>query len=321
VKKIFTTGTASPAEIMAIGCDPDYLYNPELADNPKAARFHPGTEIEIVGPVSWGLRASHVIFDSDGTVSTLHEGWEGVMESVMIRAILGDDWKTAEEKVFHSVQERVREYIGMTTGAQTLLQMHGLADMVREFRIVSPNEMRDAEGYKDLFSQEMAVVVSQRMAKLRRGELCAEDYTLKGTIPLLKALHAAGVKLHLASGSDERDLIAEAQELGYAGLFEGRIHGGVGDLNVEVKKVVLDRILFQIGSSEASTIVSFGDGPVEIRETKRRGGRAIGVASDELRRFGCNLRKRSRLIRAGADLVVPDYSQWKSICRLLGVPT
>ena len=66
--------------------------------------------------------------------------------------------------------------------------------------------------------------------------------------------------------------------------------------------------------------MTFGDGPVEVRETRRRGGRTVGVASDELRRFGWNMRKRTRLIRAGADLVIPDFSQWQGLCRLLGVP-
>jgi hypothetical protein len=84
--------------------------------------------------------------------------------------------------------------------------------------------------------------------------------------------------------------------------------------------VVLERILAEIGTAGARTLVTFGDGPVELRETRRRGGRAIGVASDELRRFGWNMRKRTRLIRAGADFVVPDFSQWQALCRLLGVP-
>ena len=56
-------------------------------------------------------------------------------------------------------------------------------------------------------------------------------------------------------------------------------------------------------------VVTFGDGPVEIRQTRKRGGFAVGVASDEIRRFGMNSSKRTRLIRAGADLVVPDFSQ------------
>jgi phosphoglycolate phosphatase-like HAD superfamily hydrolase len=241
------------------------------------------------------------------------------MEPVMIRAILGEGWKTAEERVFLTVRDRVREYIDSTTGVQTLVQMHGLVEMVREFGIVPSAEVKDPRGYKDLYNEELLAMVSRRIAKLRRRELCVADFTLKGAIPLLKALHAAGVKLHLASGTDEHDSVAEAEALGHAALFEGNIHGAVGDVNVEAKKVVLEKILSEIGTEEARTLVTFGDGPVEIRETKRRGGYAVGVASDELRRFGWTMRKRTRLIRAGADLVVPDFSQWRSLCRVLGV--
>jgi hypothetical protein len=43
------------------------------------------------------------------------------------------------------------------------------------------------------------------------------------------------------------------------------------------------------------------------------------VASDELRRFGLNPSKRARLIRAGADMVVPDFSQWRLLLPLFGI--
>jgi hypothetical protein len=66
-------------------------------------------------------------------------------------------------------------------------------------------------------------------------------------------------------------------------------------------------------------MVAFGDGPVEIRESRKRGGLAVGIASDEVRRFGLNLSKRRRLIRAGADLVVPDFSQWQALLPMLGI--
>ncbi|MGA2480804.1 MAG: HAD family hydrolase [Spirochaetia bacterium] len=191
--------------------------------------------------------------------------------------------------------------------------------MVREFGVVPAAQVKDAEGYKALYNTELLVLVSRRLAKLERGELCVDDYTLKGALPMLKALHAAGVKLHLASGTDEVDVISEAKALGYAALFEGRIHGAVGDVGIEAKKVVVERILAEIGVGGAGSVVTFGDGPVEMRETKRRGGYTVGVASDELRRFGLNERKRTRVIRAGADLVVPDFSQWKTLLGLLGV--
>ena len=71
-------------------------------------------------------------------------------------------------------------------------------------------------------------LVRERIAKLRRGELDVEDYTLKNAVAFLRTLHQAGVKLFLASGTDVQDVIDEAEALGYADVFEGRIYGSVG---------------------------------------------------------------------------------------------
>ena len=86
------------------------------------------------------------------------------------------------------------------------------------------------------------------------------------------------------------------------------IFGAVGDPRVEAKRVVLERIIADHRLA-GPQFVTFGDGPVESRETRKRDGVAVGVASDEVRRFGLNAEKRTRLIRAGADLIVPDFSQ------------
>ena len=64
-------------------------------------------------------------------------------------------------------------------------------------------------------------------------------------------------------------------------------------------------------------MATFGDGPVEIRETRKRGGTAVGVASDEVRRYGLNLAKRTRLVLAGADIIIPDFSQEDLLMKIL----
>lgn len=125
--------------------------------------------------------------------------------------------------------------------------------------------------------------------------------------------------LFLASGSDQDDVQREAEALGYAALFVGRIYGSIGVPEKDAKKIVLDRILTDVGSDSAGRLITFGDGPVEIRETHKRGGYTMGIATDEVRRFGLNPSKRARLIRAGADLIVPDFSQHRKLLELLGV--
>ena len=48
-------------------------------------------------------------------------------------------------------------------------------------------------------------------------------------------------------------------------------------------------------------------GDVEIENVREAGGFAVGVASNEHDRCGIDEWKRERLIRAGANLIIPDY--------------
>jgi len=68
---------------------------------------------------------------------------------------------------------------------------------------------------------------------------------------------------------------------------------------------------------KGAQLCCFGDGPVELRETRKQGGIAVGVASDEVRRFGLNMEKRTRLVKAGADVIVPDFSQASALSTFL----
>ncbi|HRZ93278.1 MAG TPA: HAD family hydrolase, partial [Candidatus Paceibacterota bacterium] len=56
-------------------------------------------------------------------------------------------------------------------------------------------------------------------------------------------------------------------------------------------------------------LLSFGDGYVEIQNTKEVGGLAVAVASDEARNGSGRMDewKRQRLLGVGADLVIPDF--------------
>lgn len=319
VQVLFCTGTASPDKIRRIGSDPDYIFTPEKADDIRSAKYYPNSEIEIVREEFQIEKISHAIFDHDGTISVLREGWEKIMEPVMMKAILGAQYTEADESTYHKVLNRVHKFIDDTTGIQTLVQMQGLVKLVREFGFVPENEVLDEFGYKEIYNKALLELVKERIQKLERGELNVDDFVIKGAVPALKKLYQAGVTLYMASGSDENDVIEEAKVLGYADLFEGRIYGAVGDAAKEAKRIVMDRISKDIGLENMKQVVAFGDGPVEIREISKRGGLAVGIGSDEVRRFGLNQQKRSRLIRAGADLIIPDFSQYEILCKLLKI--
>jgi rfaE bifunctional protein kinase chain/domain len=319
VQKLFQTGTASPEEILQMGSDPDFVYSPELAEDIRHARYRNDSEIEIINEWPQKLQISHAIFDHDGTISTLREGWEQIMVPMMMKAILGEHFQEADEALYHKVHTRVFDFVDKTTGIQTLVQMKGLVELVKEFGLIPEEQILDEFGYKEIYNKELLTMVKEREAKLLRGELEVEDFTLKNAVTLLEKLHKAGVTLYLASGTDEEDVKNEARILGYDHLFEGGIYGAVGDVTKEAKKMVLDRILNIIGESKTGQLATFGDGPVEIRETRKRGGATIGIASNEVKRHSLNESKRSRLIKAGADVIIPDFSQLPKLLELLNV--
>ncbi len=316
VRKLQQTGTASGEEIMALGTDTDYIYRPERAEDFRQATLLAGTRTELVNPDIQRGQIKHAVFDHDGTISTLRQGWEAIMQPVMIRSVLGDRYEGASEEDYVRVLERVRDYIDKSTGIQTIVQMQGLVDMVTEFGFVPESEILDAAGYKEIYNDALMARIRERMEFLKAGELDVTDYTVKGAVDFLRALEARGIVLYLASGTDEGDVRKEAEALGYADCFSGGIFGAVGDIKKYSKKMVIERIMKEHGLSGPQLAV-FGDGPVELREARKRDGIAVGIASDEIRRYGLNRDKRTRLIQAGADLVAPDFSQGEKLFNYL----
>jgi rfaE bifunctional protein kinase chain/domain len=315
VRKLRQTGTATQSEIKELAGGCDYVYHPETAEDFRKRKVWRDSEIEIVTRRPAG-GVKHVIFDHDGTISTLREGWEQIMEPVMVKAILGKHYLGASEELYQRIVQRVREYIDQSTGIETIVQMQALESMVRQYGQVPADEILDAVGYKRIYNEALMEMVRKRTNKLRRKELAPSDFTIKGATEFLRNLFDQGMKLYLASGTDQADVEQEAQTLGYAPLFEGRIYGWAGKGSGSAKKMVIEKILAENRLS-GEEMVCIGDGPVELRLAKRAGGLAIGVASDEVRRYGLNVSKRTRLVKAGADVVIPDFSQRAIILEML----
>ena len=316
VQKLFQTGTASAAEIIEIGKDLDYIYQPELASDIRSARYYEGTEIELCCEPMPLTLIKHAVFDHDGTISTLRQGWEDIMAPVMIKAILGDDYETANETLYHKVRNRALDYINKSTGVQTIIQMEALVEMVGEFGLVPADKIHDKFGYKQIYNDALMELVNKRIERFKCGELDIHDYTIKGALESLRALKQRGIRLYLASGTDRQDVVAESEAMGYADLFDGGIYGSVGDIARYSKKMVIEKIMTE-NNLQGPELAVFGDGPVEIRECRKRDGIAVGIATDEIRRHGLNAEKRSRLIKAGAHVLTPDFAGHVSLLRLL----
>jgi len=90
--------------------------------------------------------------------------------------------------------------------------------------------------------------------------------------------------------------------------FPGRIYGAQDNYKTFSKQMVIERILRE-NKVPGAQLLSFGDGYVEIENTKDAGGLAVAVASDEANNGSGNVDpwKRQRLLGVGADVVIPDF--------------
>jgi phosphoglycolate phosphatase len=114
--------------------------------------------------------------------------------------------------------------------------------------------------------------------------------------------------LYLASGTDEPFVKAEAELLGLTHYFDGRIYGALDNFKNFSKQMVIERILRE-NAIPGGRLLAFGDGYVEIENTKGAGGLAVAVASDEAHNGSGRVDdwKRERLLGVGADIVIPDF--------------
>jgi phosphoglycolate phosphatase len=100
----------------------------------------------------------------------------------------------------------------------------------------------------------------------------------------------------------------EAELLEITSDFGANIYGALDDYKQFSKKMIIDRILRE-HNVPGRRLLSFGDGYVEIENTKQVGGLAVAVASDEAHNGSGRIDewKRRRLLGVGADAVIPDY--------------
>jgi phosphoglycolate phosphatase-like HAD superfamily hydrolase len=257
-----------------------------------------GDEIEVLRPDLPRGRFRSVLFDFDGTLSLIREGWPQVMIPMMTAELRATG--TAETDA--ELAAAVEEFVMRLNGRQTIYQMMQLADEVRR-RGGAPREPLE---YKHRYHDLLMERIRGRIDALASGAASPEEWAVPGSHALLAELRRRGLTLYLASGTDLKYVRREAELLGLAGFFGEHIYGALDQYQNFSKQMIVERILSDHGL-RGEELLGFGDGFVEIEGVKRVGGCAVAVASDEVNRRGINDWKRRRLVQAGADIVIPDY--------------
>lgn len=242
---------------------------------------------------------THVLFDFDGTLSLIREGWPAIMLGMFVEMLPpkpGDQPEALRSMLFNDMME--------LNGKQTIYQMIRFAERVQE----RGGHPREPLWYKHEYLNRLETKICERITGLQRRQTPATEFLVLGSLPLLENLRARGLRLYLASGTDEPFVKREAELLGLTHFFGPHIYGARDDYQSFSKKMVIDRILAE-NSIPGDRLLAFGDGYVEIQNTKEVGGLAVAVASDEAHNGSGKIDqwKRNRLLGVGADLVIPDF--------------
>ena len=242
----------------------------------------------------------YAVFDFDGTLSLIREGWQQIMVPYFIDEL--SKAPGAKNLTEEEISYKVRDFVTVLTGKQTIYQCIRLAEEITALG----GTPEDPQVYKDEYQNRLLVHIDNRLKGLADGTLEAEPLTVPGTFELLEMLKRHNVTMYLASGTDEVFVLEEARLLGVDKYFGEHIYGAQREYKTFSKKMVIDRILRENNLS-GDKLVGFGDGYVEIENVREVGGFAIGVPSNESERCGIDEWKRERLIRAGANIIIPDY--------------
>ena len=197
----------------------------------------PWPSAELPAPLTPRPGISHVLFDFDGTLSLIRQGWPEVMVGMFIEMLPRLSSDTDE-----SLQQLVLDDIMRLNGKQTIYQMMQLADRVRE----RGGEPREPLWYKHEYLRRLELKIANRTAGIADGTISRNEYLVHAARPFLDHLKACGLTLYLASGTDEYAVRREAGLLGVLDDFGPHVYGAQDDYAKFSKKMIIDKILQEV---------------------------------------------------------------------------
>ena len=257
---------------------------------------------EVVHP--WkGYNIRYAMFDFDGTISLIRQGWQDIMIPYFMEVVK----ETGTSETDDEIHEVVQEFVDRLTGKQTIYQCMALDDAV----VARGGPKRDPGEYKKEYLRRLDERIRDRKKALEQGA-DPEEFIVPGALNFVALLQNKGIPCYLASGTDEADVKYEASLLGLDKVFGENIRGAL-DAETTCAKELVIRQLMEEQNIQPNELVSFGDGYVEIELVANMKGLAIGVATNEETRQGINEWKRDRLISAGANVIIPDFRNAEDI--------
>ena len=188
-------------------------------------------EIEVLQPDLPRGRFRSVLFDFDGTLSLIREGWPQVMVPMMVAALRGTGTAETEAELTAAVEE----FVMRLNGRQTIYQMIQLAEEVKK----RGGQPLEPLVYKHEYHARLMRRIQGRHDALSSGTATPHDWTVPGSHAIIDRLKRRGLTLYLASGTDvafvRRELFVDSR---------ATLTADATDVTIGMDRIYVHRMLY-----------------------------------------------------------------------------
>ena len=256
-------------------------------------------QIELLPGFTPRPKATHAVFDFDGTLSWIRHGWPEVMQSLMVAR-----FPLAEGESPDDLRTSLFKDMYRFNGRPTSVYMEAMSRQIQERGgEADPSEMLEA------YLIQLDQIANERHEQIRSETSGQDDFIVFGGRALIELMVARGLKVIILSGNPHGQVNEEAELLDLARYCHGHVYG-YRDANNFSKQTVIEELMAKENFS-GENLIAIGDGAGEIMAAKALGRLAIAVCSDE-EHNGSGLvdeHKRTTLVDAGADAIIADYRE------------
>ena len=121
----------------------------------------------------------YAVLDFDGTISLIREGWQQIMVPYFIDEL--GKAPGAREFSSEAISYRVRDFVTVLTGKQTIYQCIHLAEEITALG----GKPEDPQVYKDEYQRRLLLHINERIHGLENGSIDPETLTVPGTYQML----------------------------------------------------------------------------------------------------------------------------------------
>ena len=118
----------------------------------------------------------YAVFDFDGTLSLIREGWQKIMVPYFIDEL--SKAPGAKQLSSEEIDYKVRDFVTVLTGKQTIYQCIRLAEEITALG----GTPEDPQVYKDEYQRRLLVHIDERLKGLKDGSLDPEPLTVPGHV-------------------------------------------------------------------------------------------------------------------------------------------